>query len=69
MPFVIGKTSNMSVNIILENTGEPAFLAKTELEIPANTPLLRVPSQCILEKATLICNFDNPLQSHTVVCI
>lgn len=66
-PFIIGSKPSITVNVSLENIGEPAFLAKIHVIQPEKTPILKVPSQCHLENNNITCDFENPLANFTKV--
>ncbi|XP_077287629.1 integrin alpha-PS3-like [Arctopsyche grandis] len=65
-PFIIGSKPSITVEISLENLGEPAFVPKIHVIQPEKTPILKVPSQCHLENNLIItCDFENPLANFT----
>ncbi|CAB3366718.1 Hypothetical predicted protein [Cloeon dipterum] len=72
-PVAIGSVKRLEVEVQIENSGEPAFLAQVTIQLPPNAPLARVPKNCLEGRGknenTLSCDIGNPLPAKSMAKI
>jgi hypothetical protein len=70
--YIIGSKSELELEIVLINYGEPAYMAGVNITIPFPVELAKGHMDCqessLLHELQLNCYFGNPLKSGNPVC-
>ncbi|XP_034246868.1 integrin alpha-PS5-like [Thrips palmi] len=70
LPLVLGSSRQVTLRVLISNAGEPAFLAKLAVTLPAPLGVARMPAACHAPRTEasattlLLCDVANPLGRH-----
>lgn len=67
--FVIGSSDFLTLEILVENRGENAYITKLEVNLPEELQFIEDTSKCKFprNKSQAICQVDNPLRQYARV--
>ncbi|EFA09738.2 Integrin alpha-PS3-like Protein [Tribolium castaneum] len=64
--FILGSKNYITLETVVRNLGERAYLTQLEVEIPKIVTLRSIPSTCAQQNSSVLCSVDNPLETNSL---
>ncbi|XP_044263954.1 integrin alpha-PS3-like isoform X2 [Tribolium madens] len=63
--FTLGSKNYITLETVVRNLGERAYLTQLEVEIPKIVTFRSIPSVCAQQNSSVLCSVDNPLENNS----